>query len=260
MALDLPIEVDERLGREEDVARALELIPTVDEGPVVFCTHSEIIAPMLQTLELGGPEQGTDVPCKKGSVWLLDGPGLTPSRASYLEPVRRTKRGGSKLRARRKAARARSVRAAVLDLGSTSFTLLIADVRRDGEIRHVVREKVMLRLARSTAGDALIPDAAFREAVGVARELHAVTNQEKVEHFVAVATAAVRDAGNGRELAAAVSRAIGEPVRVLSGEEEARTTFRAFQRRLDLGSEPVIGIDLGPSSSRAGRGTALSAA
>jgi exopolyphosphatase/guanosine-5'-triphosphate,3'-diphosphate pyrophosphatase len=63
-----------------------------------------------------------------------------------------------------------------------------------------------------------------------------------------VATAALRDAANGAKLATRISREIGTPVRLLSGEEEARLIFKAFQRRLALGSEPVLGLDLGGGS------------
>jgi exopolyphosphatase/guanosine-5'-triphosphate,3'-diphosphate pyrophosphatase len=84
--------------------------------------------------------------------------------------------------------------------------------------------------------------------VDVACGLHAVTLQEKTERVAVVATSAVRDAANGNALAIAVSKAIGEPVRVLSGEEEARTCFRAFRQRLDLDDRTVIGIDLGGGS------------
>jgi len=45
-----------------------------------------------------------------------------------------------------------------------------------------------------------------------------------------------------------IAEALGEPVRVLEGREEARLMFGAFQHRLDLGDEPVLGLDLGGGS------------
>jgi exopolyphosphatase/guanosine-5'-triphosphate,3'-diphosphate pyrophosphatase len=245
VARDLPVEVDERLGRDEAVSRALELLPGADDGPVLFCSHAEVIVPILQAFELCDPEPGARIPCRKGSLWTLDGAGFGPTRADYLEPVA-PKRGDPRY-ALRETPRPRSVRAAVLDLGSTSFALLIGDVR-GGEIRPVVSEKVMLRLGALVARGGAIPADAFAHAIEVARELHAVAVQEKAERFSAVATAAARDAGNGRALAAAISEALGEPVRILSGEEEARAIFRAFQHRLALGDEPVLGLDLGGGS------------
>jgi exopolyphosphatase/guanosine-5'-triphosphate,3'-diphosphate pyrophosphatase len=58
----------------------------------------------------------------------------------------------------------------------------------------------------------------------------------------------MRDAKNGRKLAERLGRALGSEVRILSGEEEARLIFSAFRRRVGLGDENAIGLDLGGGS------------
>lgn len=261
VATELDVVVDERLGEGESTERTLELLPTDETGPVLFCSHADVIEGLLQVLELAEPERGERIPVKKGSVWVLEGNGYTPSRASYLEPVRRSKRGRRVRYSEREVAAPRPVRAGVLDMGSTSFTLLIADSTPAGEIRPVVSERVMLRLGAVVASGGSIPDDIFERAVRVAHELRAVAEQEKTQRFLPVATAALREADNGRELAAAISEALGEPIRILSGEEEARVIFRAFQARLALGERQVLGLDLGGGSLElaAGRGASVDA-
>ena len=113
------------------------------------------------------------------------------------------------------------LRAATLDLGSTSFNLLIADATPGGEIRPVVQEKVMLRLGAAIASNAKIPEEMCERAVAVGRALCEVARREKVELLLPVGTAALREARNGGEVAARIGSAIGTPVRILSGEEEA---------------------------------------
>ncbi len=242
------LEVDERLHASEHVQRVLELMPGFDEGAVVFCTHREVIHSLLRVFELDPREAERDaIPCRKGSVWLLEGPGYTPTTARYLEPV--GSRSGSKRERLRFAQEPHeSRRAAVLDLGSTSFNLLIADVRRDGGIEPVVREKVMLRLGAVIAEHASIPDAVCEHASSVARDLREIAEREKVEQLFPVGTAAIRDANNGAELAERIGRTLGTPVRVLSGEAEARLIYRAFRQRLGLAGERVLGLDLGGGS------------
>jgi exopolyphosphatase/guanosine-5'-triphosphate,3'-diphosphate pyrophosphatase len=260
VATDLDVVVDERLGEGETTERALQLLPTDDTGPVLFCSHADVIEGLLQVLELAEPERGQRIPVKKGSVWVLEGNGYTPSRASYLEPGR-AKRGRRVRYSEREVAAPRPVRAGVLDMGSTSFTLLIADSTPAGEIRPVVSERVMLRLGAVVASGGSIPDDVFERAVRVAHELRAVAEQEKTQRFLPVATAALREADNGRELAAAISEALGEPIRILSGEEEARVIFQAFQARLALGERQVLGLDLGGGSLElaTGRGASVDA-
>ena len=257
VAAGVAVEVEERLAEGELIARVLELLPTATNGPLLCCTHADVIESLLRVLELAEPDKSGRIPCKKGSVWVLEGGGYTPTRATYFEPVGRPKRGRAvRYSAGEEFERSFTRRAAVLDMGSTSFTLLIADVDADGSIRPVVGEKVMLRLGAVIANEDGIPTEVGERAVSVAAQLYAVAQQEKAQVFLPVATAPVRDARNGQSLAAAISAAVGQPVRILSGLEEARLIFRAFQSRLDLGDGPVLGLDLGGGSLELALGTA----
>ncbi|MGH0033065.1 MAG: histidine phosphatase family protein [Myxococcota bacterium] len=239
----IPLEVDERLAQGESAARVLELLPTVDEGPVAFSTHADVIEALLAVLELRAPGTEGVTCCRKGAYWVIEGRGYTPTRAQYVEPGGRRKPRGEE-----KPDDRHTVRAAALDLGSTSFNLLIADVRRDGAITPVIREKMMLRLGAVIANGGRIPKDVARIAVETARELSDLALREKVEHLLPVATAALREAGNGRKIADSLGKALGEPIRILSGKEEARLIFRAFRRRLNLSDAPVLGLDLGGGS------------
>ena len=106
----------------------------------------------------------------------------------------------------------------------------------------------MLRLGAVIAKGGRIPKDVSKRAVETARELAELAEREKVQHMIPVATAALRQASNGSKVADAIGKALGEPVRVLSGDEEARIIFRALDRRLNLGDTPVLGLDLGGGS------------
>lgn len=140
------------------------------------------------------------------------------------------------------------LRVAVLDLGSTSFHLLVADASPTGRIERVTRERVMLRLGSTIAAEGEIPKAVAARAVESARDLKAVAVAHGAERLIPVATAALRDARNGAALAQSISRALEIPVRVLSGLEEARLIFGAFRRRIPLGDATALGMDLGGGS------------
>ena len=239
------VHVDERLAADSEVEKALEVLPSFDDGPVVLCTHAETILALLRFFELGEAEaRDGRLPCRKGSIWVLQGFGRTPTSATYLEPV-----GRSKGRLRFPEAEEPTVlRAATLDLGSTSFNLLIADATPEGEIRPVVQEKVMLRLGAVIASNARIPDEVSERAVEVGRALCEVARREKVELLLPVATAALREARNGGEVAGRIGSVIGTPVRILSGEEEATAIFRALQARVGFEGRRALGLDLGGGS------------
>lgn len=253
-----PVEVDDRLEENEEVTRVLELMSTFgDDEAVVLCSHGRLISALLAVLELGDPGADGRIYCKKGSIWALRGRGKLPEVATYFEPVRGPERDRGFFSPR--SISPQSVRVGVLDLGSTSFNLQIADVGPGPLLKPVVREKVMLRLGAVVGAGQRIPDEVCERSVEVAAELLQVARQEKVQRFYAVGTAALRQAKNGDKLARRISKRLGEPVRILSGEEEARTIFRAFQARLDLGTQRVLGVDLGGGSLElaVGRGADL---
>jgi len=140
------------------------------------------------------------------------------------------------------------VRFGVLDLGSTSFHMLVADATANGDVRRVLRERVMLRLGATVADGGRVPDDVCDRAVETARALGQSARNAHVDLLIPVATAALRDASNGPDVARRIGEAIGVPTRILSGAEEARLTFAAFRRKLKIGSRLALGLDLGGGS------------
>jgi exopolyphosphatase/guanosine-5'-triphosphate,3'-diphosphate pyrophosphatase len=139
-------------------------------------------------------------------------------------------------------------RVAVVDLGSTSFHLLVGDVGPDGSIERVVRERDMLRLGALISEHARIPLADCDRAIESVLRLRDVAESVAAEQLIAIATSAFREARNGNLLARVLGRVIGTHVIILSGSDEARTIFSAFRRRMDLGPKPELGLDLGGGS------------
>jgi broad specificity phosphatase PhoE len=237
----VPLEVDARLFEGKGAEGALALLQKLPDGTAVLSSHGDVIPELLGRLEAAGVDVDDKLRCAKGSAWLLEGPGRDIARATYLPPVEEPRLGDFPLRGD-------EVRVGVLDLGSTSFHLLVADVPPDGQLRRVTREREMLRLGTVLARGPRIPDDVRALALESARRLRAVAEEAQVELFLPVATAALREASNGREVARALGEALGEPVRMLEGREEARLIFGAFRRRLSLPKGNALGVDLGGGS------------
>lgn len=143
------------------------------------------------------------------------------------------------------------VRMAVLDMGSTSFHLLIADVHPDGRIDSLIREREMLQLGAVLGREGEIPSEVVERCIEVAGEMRKIATSENVSAFIPVATAALREASNGAQLQEALSLAVESPVRLLSGDEEARVIFNAAMHRLPETLQPQEGrlaFDLGGGS------------
>ncbi len=246
----LALESDEALGAGAGVEATWKLLASLRGQDALLCTHGERIVELLQRLCRGGLSLPDRMPCAKGSVWVLEGAPTAPESAGYLPPPSRLRAGETwdGLEESVPPLQGDKQRVAVLDLGSTSFHLMVADTTSGGEIRRVLRERVMLRLGAAVAGRGRIPKAARDQAVEAARALRRRADESRVSSLLPVATAALRDAENGAALAARIGEALGTPVRMLSGVEEARLIFAAFRRRVALGRAPALGLDLGGGS------------
>ncbi len=239
-ATGISIEIDERLAEGSDDAKLFEAIASMCERATAVCTHGETIGAVLDRYRSDGLAIEDEPRCEKGSYWIIEGRGERPSMIRYVPPTSAASPDGDTATP--------VVRFGVLDLGSTSFHMLVADASADGEVRRVLRERVMLRLGATVTEGGRVPDDVCDRAVETARMLGESARNAHADLLIPVATAALRDASNGPEVAQRIGEAIGVPTRILSGAEEARLTFAAFRRKLKIGSRLALGLDLGGGS------------
>lgn len=119
------------------------------------------------------------------------------------------------------AARPDGRQAAVIDVGSNSVRLVI--YRVDGRaLWTVYNEKVVAGLGRDLTASGRLSPEGIEAALGALRRFRAVLDGWRADEVTAAATAAVREAADGRAFIKRVRDETGLEVRVLSGEEEAR--------------------------------------
>ena len=247
-ATGLRIEKDKRLAEGATLDRAIELVAELAEVSAVLSGHGDLVPALLVALDPEGLRP-RDIPCEKGSFWRIDGSAKGGRRATYWLPLDTSgapaeQVGGPRAR-----------RLAVLDLGSSSFHLLVADAEPGGALHRVGGERVMLRLGAMISDGGKISREAADTAVETVEQMREDARDAGAQRLLAVATAALREASNGREVVQRLSDALGERVRLLSGEEEARLIFRAIHARLALGDTRALGLDLGGGSLEVALGT-----
>jgi exopolyphosphatase / guanosine-5'-triphosphate,3'-diphosphate pyrophosphatase len=135
-------------------------------------------------------------------------------------------------------------RVAAVDIGTNSTRLLIAEVR-EGRIVELDRRSTVTRLGEGVdAGRLLLPEPIER-TLRVLGDYHDEVEAQGVERTLAVATSAVRDAGNGRAFLDEIKARYGFATRLLSGEEEAEFTRRGLGA---LGASTLL-VDVGGGST-----------
>jgi exopolyphosphatase/guanosine-5'-triphosphate,3'-diphosphate pyrophosphatase len=142
------------------------------------------------------------------------------------------------------------VRRAVVDIGTNSTRLLIADVA-DGRVEDVLERRTEItRLGAGVDADGHLSEEAMGRVYAVLDRYRELIDRHATEDAVAVLTSAVRDAANGGEFADAVRDRWGIRPFVLSGDDEARLTFLgATSERDPDDATPTLVIDIGGGST-----------
>jgi exopolyphosphatase / guanosine-5'-triphosphate,3'-diphosphate pyrophosphatase len=142
------------------------------------------------------------------------------------------------------------LRVAVIDIGTNSTRLLVADVTADDELTERERRTKVTRLGDRLGETGVLGDEAMARVLGTVREYLEVIHEQGAERAIAVLTSAVRDAANGEEFARTVGERFGLAPHVLSGDDEAKMTFLGATSERDLDDEtPTLVIDIGGGST-----------
>jgi exopolyphosphatase/guanosine-5'-triphosphate,3'-diphosphate pyrophosphatase len=142
------------------------------------------------------------------------------------------------------------MRVAVVDIGTNSTRLLIADVDpSDSSVSEVLRRSRVTRLGDGVDRDGTLSQEAAERVFATLAEYRAEMDAHDCTRNMAVLTSAVRDASNGEEFAARVRSDYGLDARVLKGEEEAQLTFLGAMSGRPPAVEPTVVIDIGGGST-----------
>jgi exopolyphosphatase/guanosine-5'-triphosphate,3'-diphosphate pyrophosphatase len=109
---------------------------------------------------------------------------------------------------------------AVVDIGSNSTRLLIADVE-GGRVSEVERQSRITRLGRGVDLTGQLAAEAVEAACAAIADYVAICREADVENVESIATSAVRDATNGSAFVAELRERFALSAQVLDGEQEA---------------------------------------
>lgn len=141
------------------------------------------------------------------------------------------------------------MRASTIDVGSNTVRLLIADVEGPDTWRVVEQDQAVTRLGEGLQAAGALGEAPMARTLAVVAAYARRAAERGASEVRIVATSAVREAGNGPAFVAAVERATGRRVRVVSGEDEARLMLRGVRCGLGRLAGPVVVFDIGGGST-----------
>jgi exopolyphosphatase / guanosine-5'-triphosphate,3'-diphosphate pyrophosphatase len=141
------------------------------------------------------------------------------------------------------------MRVAVVDIGTNSTRLLLADVEPDGSVTELLRQSRVTRLGAGVDAHGGLSPEAVERTCAVLADYRTLIDRHGCDANLAVLTSAVRDASDGAVFTERVRRDYRLDARTLSGDEEAALTFLGAMSEREASSEPTVVVDIGGGST-----------
>jgi exopolyphosphatase/guanosine-5'-triphosphate,3'-diphosphate pyrophosphatase len=141
------------------------------------------------------------------------------------------------------------MRVAVVDIGTNSTRLLVADVEPDRSVTELVRLSRVTRLGAGVDAHGGLSSEAVERTCGVLADYCALIDRHGADANLAVLTSAVRDASDGAAFTERVRNDYRLDARTLSGDEEATLTFLGAMSDREPSPEPTVVVDIGGGST-----------
>lgn len=141
------------------------------------------------------------------------------------------------------------MRTAIIDLGTNTFNLIIADV--DENCRFVIkhRDKIPVKLGMKGINKGIIMPDAMERGLKALHEHLIAARSFNPQQIKAYGTSALRTAYNSNEFVNQVKYELGLDIEIITGEMEAEYTYHGIKNAVQLGSENVLMLDIGGGSN-----------
>lgn len=137
---------------------------------------------------------------------------------------------------------------AAVDLGSNSFHMIICSLK-DGKLQTIDRLKEMVRLAAGLDDDKVLDQATQEIALACLERFGQRISNFQPDSVRIVGTNTLRQAKNAPQFIAKAERALGHPIHIISGIEEARLIYQGVAHSLASNANNRFVMDIGGSST-----------
>jgi exopolyphosphatase / guanosine-5'-triphosphate,3'-diphosphate pyrophosphatase len=139
-----------------------------------------------------------------------------------------------------------SLKASVVDLGYNSLKMVSYEVKSDGSFKAYDQRGELTRIGEGLDQTGFLGTDQIERTIAVLKLFNEVNKLGKVDRVLAIATSAVREAGNGPQFVREAEEQTGLRFRILTGEEEALFSYVGAAKATDLPSN--LFFDLGGGS------------
>ncbi|MES2727271.1 MAG: exopolyphosphatase [Bacteroidota bacterium] len=136
---------------------------------------------------------------------------------------------------------------AVIDLGSNTFNLLIAEIK-NGQLNPAVNLEFPVKIGLGGMVSNTITDAAMQRAITALTQFKSYIDGLGITDIKALATSAIRNASNGSVLVNRIKELLGIDISIIDGNEEALYVYNGASKSFKLPEDEILVMDIGGGS------------
>ena len=141
------------------------------------------------------------------------------------------------------------MRIAIIDLGTNTFNLLIADKKQDGSFVTVFKNKIPVKLGEGGIDKGVIAPKAYQRGVNALENHLKTINEYQTDDYRAFATSAIRSTKNGSDFVKEVYESLDLKIEVIDGAKEAELIFHGVNEIIPFKDTHDLIIDIGGGST-----------
>jgi exopolyphosphatase/guanosine-5'-triphosphate,3'-diphosphate pyrophosphatase len=138
---------------------------------------------------------------------------------------------------------------AAIDIGTNTVRLLVVEADNPANYRPLYHEQEITRLGEGLAESGELRPEAMARTLKVLAHYARQAARRKADEIYAVATSAVREAGNGEDFVVRVKHQTGLEITVIPPRREAELALMGVQSVIHPGQRPLLVIDIGGGST-----------
>jgi exopolyphosphatase / guanosine-5'-triphosphate,3'-diphosphate pyrophosphatase len=136
---------------------------------------------------------------------------------------------------------------AIIDMGTNTFHLLIAEGGKEGyTITH--RDRAAVKIGKGGINEGYITEEGLTRALLAMQSFRNMIDDQGIKDVHAFGTSALRNAMNGPEVLQQIKEVTGIETTIISGDTEAQYIYQGVKYSLDMGKEKSLIVDIGGGS------------
>ncbi len=147
------------------------------------------------------------------------------------------------------------MRVAVIDLGTNSVLLIVAELEKDKKIKTLLEDKQTPRLGENVDRIKRISSAGIKRVLKTLYDFKKKTLKLKAEKIILLGTAALREAKNSAQFKKLIFQKTGLNLKIISGKKEAEFAYNGAVADFKQKNKKFVLLDIGGGSTEVIFGT-----